>query len=336
MKDKKSKEEIVEFLNNCRSKEKAYAFFHIKQNMNGTYKNKELKKICEQYGFNLEDLSYTSYIKRQKEQYYKNPKRCLNCGKPISFERRLECNFCNNSCAASYNNLKRNPRSEQSRNKTSKSIMLYANENKGKEVRLLNGETTKVVKLRAVELYWNNELDFKTLKETFPNVIQVCQICGKEFVPHIDKKKTRLSRETTCSENCQSKLRSKRSKETYLKVKEEGRFKGWTTRKINSYAEKYWMKVLDNLNIPYIREEKFGRYFLDFKIDVGNFKLDLEIDGHQHTYRIEHDKERDAFLKQNGFIVYRIPWNTVNTENGRQLMNEKIDKFLEFYNSLKE
>jgi len=35
--------------------------------MNGTYKNKELKKICERYGFNLEDLSYTSYIKRQKE-----------------------------------------------------------------------------------------------------------------------------------------------------------------------------------------------------------------------------------------------------------------------------
>lgn len=67
MKNEKSKEEIVEFLNNCRSKEEAYAFFHIKQNMNGTYKNKELKKICEQYGFNLEDLSHTSYIKRQKE-----------------------------------------------------------------------------------------------------------------------------------------------------------------------------------------------------------------------------------------------------------------------------
>jgi very-short-patch-repair endonuclease len=69
---------------------------------------------------------------------------------------------------------------------------------------------------------------------------------------------------------------------------------------------------------------------------VGNFKLDLEIDGRQHTYRVEHDKERDAFLRENGFLVYRIPWNTVNTENGRQLMKEKIDKFLEFYNSLKE
>ena len=57
------------------------------------------------------------------------------------------------------------------------------------------------------------------------------------------------------------------------------------------------MKVLDKLNIPYIREENFGRFFLDFKIDVGNFKLDLEIDGRQHTYRMEHDKERDAFLK---------------------------------------
>ena len=96
------------------------------------------------------------------------------------------------------------------------------------------------------------------------------------------------------------------------------------------------MKVLDNLNIPYIREEHVGKYFLDFKIDVGNFKLDLEIDGRQHTYRVEHDKERDAFLRENGFLVYRIPWNTVNTENGRQLMKEKIDKFLEFYNSLKE
>ena len=48
------------------------------------------------------------------------------------------------------------------------------------------------------------------------------------------------------------------------------------------------------------------------------------------------NKERDAFLRENGFLVYRIPWNTVNTENGRQLMKEKIDKFLEFYNSLKE
>ena len=53
------------------------------------------------------------------------------------------------------------------------------------------------------------------------------------------------------------------------------------------------MKVLDNLNIKYIREYHFAKYFLDFKIEVGNIILDLEIDGHQHIYRVEHDKERD-------------------------------------------
>jgi len=39
------------------------------------------------------------------------------------------------------------------------------------------------------------------------------------------------------------------------------------------------MRVLDNLNISYIREFHFERYFLDFKIDIGDIKLDLEIDG---------------------------------------------------------
>jgi hypothetical protein len=39
-----------------------------------------------------------------KEKYYKNPKRCLHCGKIIPYEKR--CNlYCNSSCFASENNI---------------------------------------------------------------------------------------------------------------------------------------------------------------------------------------------------------------------------------------
>ena len=33
-------------------------------------------------------------------------------------------------------------------------------------------------------------------------------------------------------------------------------------------------------------------------------------------------------------IKKRIEWNEINSENGSNLMKEKIDKFLEFYNKL--
>ena len=42
-----------------------------------------------------------------KRLYDQNPTRCLACGEPLPYERR-KCKFCNNSCAAKYNNTKRN------------------------------------------------------------------------------------------------------------------------------------------------------------------------------------------------------------------------------------
>lgn len=50
--------------------------------------------------------------------------------------------------------------------------------------------------------------------------------------------------------------------------------------------------------------------------------------------RIKHDEERDEFLKNNGYIVYRIPWNSINTEDGSLQMKSKVDAFLEFYKNL--
>lgn len=62
--------------------------------------------------------------KIQKEQrikeYNKNPKRCLYCNAPISYERK-SAKFCNSSCAAKYNNHNRVV-TEAQKEKTSKTI----------------------------------------------------------------------------------------------------------------------------------------------------------------------------------------------------------------------
>lgn len=122
-----------------------------------------------------------------------------------------------------------------------------------------------------------------------------------------------------------------------------GKHQGWKTRNISSYAEKFWIRVLDNNGISYKREftVKYGKesnehYFLDFLIQKNNANIDLEIDGKQHQYedRKKHDEIRDKRLFDCGYIVYRIKWNEVNSEKGKLEMKEKINNFLEYLNSI--
>ena len=108
-----------------------------------------------------------------------------------------------------------------------------------------------------------------------------------------------------------------------------GTHNGWNSRNIKSYAELFWETVLDNNRIKYKREVKVGKYFLDFVI--GN--IDLEIDGKQHRYpdRIASDLIRDEFLRSKGYFVYRIRWNEINSKSGKEMMKDKIDLFLDFF-----
>lgn len=111
------------------------------------------------------------------------------------------------------------------------------------------------------------------------------------------------------------------------------------SRNITSYPENFWINVLNNNHIVFTREFKVKKrcgyyYFLDFFIEHNGYKIDLEIDGQQHKYRKEHDIKRDEYLTSLNYIVYRIEWNTINTENGKLLMKEKIDNFLNWFNNL--
>ena len=126
-----------------------------------------------------------------------------------------------------------------------------------------------------------------------------------------------------------------------MKEIEDGTFIGWKSRNITSYAEKFFIDVLNNNNIKYelnkpLKREHTQSYFLDFYIEKNNVKIDLEIDGKQHKYkdRIQSDIERDIYVESKGIKVYRTDWNEINSNNGKEIMKEKINKFLEFYNNI--
>jgi len=138
--------------------------------------------------------------------------------------------------------------------------------------------------------------------------------------------------------------RIKAGKKGYETSKANGTHCGWQTRNISSYAEKFFVKILNVNNIKFLREfvvrkeDGINNYFLDFYIEINNIKLDLEIDGKQHTYqeRIKSDLIRDKYLSSLGYTIYRITWNEIKSIKGKQLMKEKISQFIDFYNNLQK
>ena len=168
-------------------------------------------------------------------------------------------------------------------------------------------------------------------------VERVCIICGKTFNPPTNKY-GRLSKTSCCSMQCKKLLHKQNGLTAYNSAKEKGITKPRQSRNITSYPEKFWIEVLNNNNIKFEKEYFLNKkYFLDFYIEVNGRKIDLEIDGKQHTRQehIEHDRIRDEYVTSNGIEVYRISWNEINSTSGKLLMKEKIDNFLIYYNELK-
>lgn len=181
--------------------------------------------------------------------------------------------------------------------------------------------------------------------ETNPELRKICSDTAKKLNASRDyspMKGRHLSDEAKAKISA-ARVGKKHSEETKQKCREaqlkkvrNGTHKGWQSRNVTSFAENFFIKVLANElpNASYIREKHFGKYFLDFFFEEK--ALDLEIDGKQHLYkeRAESDKCRDEYLKSNNITVYRIPWNEINSDDGKNKMKEKIAAFIEFYNLL--
>ena len=132
----------------------------------------------------------------------------------------------------------------------------------------------------------------------------------------------------SCSPVFNSVEYKEKIRQSQLRLVANGMHNGWKSRNIKSYAEKFFETVLCNNRIAYERERSVGKYFLDFVIG----DIDLEIDGKQHQYadRKQSDIVRDAYLRSKGFFVYRIKWNEINSDAGKDMMKAKIDLFLDF------
>lgn len=332
---KLTNEEIQQIYDYSKSKSDICKKLDIRTNQNGIKIDNDILEYFSQIGITQrEQISKVNLSKHweeiQKRDYELNPKYCINCGKIISFEKRFNICCCS-SCSISYNNKKRGKRTEEEKLKISESLRKY---NK------LIGNCNISERIELIKKYYNNDITFNEIQTLHPEIIKCCKECGRQFIPQLRKNNIKISSNKFCSKECHDKNVSNNAKELRRKEIEAGTFKGWKSRNITSYAEKFWIEVLKNNNIQYIREKlvDYGnlgngeRYFLDFYIEIGDRKIDLEIDGKQHKYkdRQESDIKRDNFLISKGYEVYRIDWNSVNSDKGKQLMKEKIDKFLEF------
>lgn len=325
-----SKEQIEEIFNNNSKKSEICKLLNINcEGKNAIYIDNQILEYSKEIGLcTREDISSFNLKKRynniQIDLYNKNPKYCINCGNKIPFNKRFN-SCCSQSCGSAYGNKLKGKRTEETKKKISESLV--KNEN------LIS--VSKLIQQGKILNENNYPVNDKLLNENSLKE-KTCVICGRKYYGIINISGN-IGKGKTCSNKCHKELIINRSKETIKRVIDEGRFQGWQTRNIKSYAEKFWIKVLQNNNINYISEYYLDKkYFLDFYIVKNNVEIDLEIDGKQHKYkdRLEHDKIRDEYIKSKNIVVYRIEWNEVNSEKGSLIMKEKIDNFLEFYNKL--
>ena len=89
-------EEIKQAILNSKSLADVFKLLECHDNASNRDKLKQFIKE------NNIDISHIKF-KITKSKYLENPKLCKYCGKELSYEKR-ENDFCNHSCAASYNN----------------------------------------------------------------------------------------------------------------------------------------------------------------------------------------------------------------------------------------
>lgn len=245
---------------------------------------------------------------------------CPACGKTF---KTVSSIFCSKFCYRHSSVGKSHAHNEEQNKKISESLKKFYNS---------HPEMKEHLARKSLEY---NERQNNKHYEYQPKVMIKCSVCGRDI------KKTKSGMCQDCLRHSEAGLEylSQKGKTCHERVVAEGRFKGWMTRNITSYAEKFWIDVLNNNGVPYKREHivQYGEkandhYFLDFFIEINGKRVDLEIDGKQHKYadRMEHDKIRDERLRNLGYEVYRVEWNSVNNEKGKAAMKQKIDAFLQF------
>jgi len=264
--------------------------------------------------------SIQAQTKLRIEEYYKNPKLCLACEQAIDYKKKNSNLYCNSKCRA----IKILPTRGRSR----------TNEEKEKISIALSGRTLSEEHIANIKLNPNTNCNFHLLnsEQQKERSLKISESLKKHYDNNPDAKiKLSEFRKTcTASPETKEKLRAAMKKRI-----EDGTHKGWAKRNNPSYPEMFFMEVLKNNDIKFEFEKKVGKYFIDFALNEK--MIALEIDGKQHMFieRIQKDSEKDEFLANEKWKVYRIKWREINSEAGKEYIKKEIQKFVEFYNSIK-
>lgn len=101
-----------------------------------------------------------------------------------------------------------------------------------------------------------------------------------------------------------------------------------TMRSAQTPAEErlwYFLRAHRFLDLKFKRQKPLGPYIVDFVcMECG---LVIELDGGQHGEQVAYDRERDAWLAQQGFTVLRF-WNH-EVMNAVEAVLERIRQFVE-------
>lgn len=250
--------------------------------------------------------------KKRIDEYYVNPKCCLNCNNAIKYEKKAN-KFCSSKCSALYSvPTKGKERTLDVRSKISKSLGGTG----------IVNEKTKKKNARPNRMPGEENLTLSQIRSKRM----------KQYYIDNPEAKKRIS-EQSKNRICTPETRIKLKKMMAIRIA-DGKHKGWSKRNNPSFAELFFMKVLDNNNIVYEFEKKVEKYFIDFAIN--NKMIALEIDGKQHNWpdRKLKDEEKDKFLTEQNWKVYRIKWKNIRNPEGSDYIKNEIKKFVEFFNSL--
>lgn len=356
-----TKEYIQTAYNTCKDKQEFIDLLDIQyEHKSGTALNIDILNYLLTINPNISksDITAKAFRDRYKErlinEYNKNPNICVICGSIVPYDRKDTYTCCKKCCHIKANK-ERGPRSDETKERISKGIKNALKNGTFKpknQYTCPNSTYVKKKKHTKITIAPTIKSNFKLISECislgilenynnvnytdrYINIYRckehICPICGKIYHTYLANNSD-LTDYSACSQECLKIKSSNKIKEKIEERKANGVFKGWQSRNITSYPERFWKQVLDNNNIPYKFNYHFDKYFLDFYIEINNRKIDLEIDGKQHKYqeRLESDKIRDKFVKSQNIEVYRIDWNEINSDYGKVLMKEKIDKFLEY------
>lgn len=324
-----TKEYIQNAYNTCKDKQEFIDLLDIQyEHKSGTTLDNEILNYLRTINPNVSkmDITAKAFRDRYKEQlineYNNNPNICVICGSGVPYDRK-DIYTCCKKCCHIKANKERGPRSKETKERISKSVLCSIYTPNFKLI-------SECISLGILENYNNvnytdRYINIDRCKE------HICSVCGKIYHTYLANNGD-LTDYSACSKEClKIKMKTAVSNKVQERIK-TGIHKGWQSRNITSYPERFWKQVLDNNNIPYKFNYHFDKYFLDFYIEIDNRKIDLEIDGKQHKYneRLESDRIRDEFVKSQNIEVYRIDWNEINSDYGKTMMKEKIDKFLEY------